>query len=70
MESIRIDIKNKEASAIIRQLEKLNLIEIHKDNNEKLRKLLKKLRSKAKTAPSMKEITKEVELVRKKRYER
>jgi hypothetical protein len=49
-------------------MEKQNLISIKRIPNKSLQSVLNNLRSNAKTAPSLKEITKEVELVRTKRY--
>ncbi len=47
---------------------KKNWITIQKPSKSTLQSVLNNLRSNAKTAPSLKEITKEVELVRAKRY--
>ena len=49
-------------------MEKQNLIAIQKPSKSSLQSVLNNLRSNAKIAPSLKEITKEVELVRAKRY--
>lgn len=68
METLRIDIVNPKAKKIIKDLADLNLINIRdKDPIKSFQGLLNKLRSKTK-AISLEEITKEVELVRAKRY--
>lgn len=68
MNTIRIDILNPKAKKLLRSLEDLNLISIRDNSQSGFTKLLKKLRSNKAAAPSMDEITKEVELVRSKRY--
>lgn len=69
MESLRIDIINPKAKKLLKDLEDLNLITINKVENLKseYKSLLSKLRTDE--APSLEEITKEVELVRAARYE-
>ena len=68
METIRIEIVNKKAKKILQELAELNLINIQDKNPIKsFQDLLNKLRS-GKMTPSLGEITKEVELVRTKRY--
>lgn len=68
METLRIDIVNPKAKRIIKDLADLNLINIQdKDPIKSFQGLLTKLRSKT-TVISLDEITKEVELVRAKRY--
>jgi len=68
METLRIDIVNPKAKKIIEELADLNLITIRdKDPIKSFKKLLSKLRSKTEK-PSLDEITKEVEIVRAKRY--
>jgi len=68
METLRIDIVNPKAKRIIKDLADLNLINIRDKNPMKaFEELLGKLRSKEKGI-SFAEITKEVELVRAKRY--
>ena len=68
METLRIDIVNPKAKKIIKELADLNLISIRDKNPIKsFAKLLSKIRSKTEK-PSLDEITKEVELVRAKRY--
>jgi hypothetical protein len=68
METLRIDIVNPKAKRIIKDLADLNLINIRdKDPIKSFQGLLTKLRSKT-AVISLDEITKEVELVRAKRY--
>lgn len=70
MSTLRIDILNPKAVKLLKNLADLNLIAIQDNSKSGFEKILKKLRSKAKSAPSLDEITKEVELVRSKRYEK
>jgi hypothetical protein len=68
METLRIDIVNPKAKKIIKNLAALNLINIRDKNPIKaFEQLLSSLRTKGKNI-SLDEITKEVELVREKRY--
>jgi hypothetical protein len=68
METLRIDIVNPKAKKIIEELADLNLISIRdKDPIKAFQKLISKLRSKTEKI-TLDEITKEVELVRAKRY--
>ncbi len=68
MESLRIDIVNPKAKRIIKELAELNLINIRDTNPMKsFEALLNRLRTKGKGI-SLEEITKEVEVVRSKRY--
>jgi hypothetical protein len=66
MEALKIEILNPKAKTILEQLAELNLIVISKDDESltEIKSLLKKLRSKSKRAPSLSEITNEVEIVR------
>ncbi len=68
MNTMRVEILNPKVERILKDLADLNLIAIQDDSNNGFDALLKKLRSKSKSAPSFDEITKEVELVRAKRY--
>ena len=69
MESLRIDILNPKAKALLKDLANLELIRIRKEKSTNdLSDLLKKFRSKKGKVPSMEEITAEVEAVRKARY--
>jgi len=70
MESIRIEILNPKAKSLLKDLAELNLIRIKKDKaNTEFKNLLDKFRVNADNAPSLDEITAEVEAVRKARYE-
>ena len=68
MNTMRIDILNPKAAKLLKDLADLNLIAIKDTSKNGFASVLKKLRSKAKSAPTLDEITKEVELVRSKRY--
>lgn len=69
METIKIDILNPKAKALLEDLVNLNLIRIRKDDSIiDLKDLLTKLRRKSDSAPNLDEITKEVESVRASRY--
>lgn len=71
MEIIRIEILNPKAKNILKDLADLNLIKINKEKNKsEFSAFLKKLRAKSKSEISLDEITKEVEEVRKSRYEK
>ena len=68
MDTMKVDILNPKATNILKNLADLNLIAIHNSSINGFEAILKKLRAKAKIAPSLDEITNEVELVRSKRY--
>jgi hypothetical protein len=68
MNSMRIDILNPKAVKLLKDLADLDLIAIQDTSKNGFASVLKKLRSKAKSAPTLVEITSEVELVRSKRY--
>ena len=68
MKPIELTILNPKANVILKDMVKKNWITIQKPSKSTLQSVLNNLRSKAKTAPSLKEITKEVELVRAKLY--
>ena len=68
MDTLRIDILNPKAKKLLEDLEDLNLISIKKDDKEQFEELAAKLGSKTNSAPSVDEITKEVEEVRARRY--
>jgi hypothetical protein len=68
MNTMRVDILNPKAAKLLKDLADLNLIAIQDTSKNGFATVLKKLRSKAKSAPTLDEITKEVELVRSKRY--
>jgi len=67
MKTIELNILNPRANVILKDMVKKNWITIQKPSKSSLQSVLNNLRSNAKTAPSLKEITKEVELVRAKR---
>jgi methyl-accepting chemotaxis protein len=69
METIRIDILNPKAKALLKDLANLDLIRIRKESSQnEFSDLLKNFRKNSDEAPSLEEITKEVEEVRKARY--
>lgn len=68
MNTIRVDILNPKAAKLLKDLADLKLIAIQDASKNGFADVLKKLRSKAKSAPTFDEITKEVELVRSKHY--
>ena len=68
MNSMRITILNPKAVKLLKDLADLNLIAIQYTTNNGFASVLKKLRLKAKSSPTLKDITNEVELVRNKRY--
>mgnify|MGYP007020406638 CR=1 FL=1 len=68
--SIRIDILNPKAVKLLKNLAELNLISIQQESKNGFADVLKRLRSNSKYAPSLEEITNEVEKVRAKRYEK
>lgn len=70
MNTMRINILNPKAARLLKDLADLNLIAIQDTSKNGFAAVLKKLRSKAKSAPTLDEITKEVELVRAKHYAR
>ena len=68
MTTLQVDILNPKAAKLLKNLADLNLIAIRDTSKSGFATVLKKLRSKAKSAPTFDEITDEVELVRSKRY--
>ncbi len=70
METFQIDILNPKAKKLLKDLADLNLIKIKKTKKSDFSALLTKLRSKSTEDISLEEITKEVESVRKSRYEK
>ena len=68
MNTMRIDILNPKAVKLLKDLAELNLISIQDTSKNGFAGVLKKLRTKAKSSPTLEEITTEVELVRNKRY--
>jgi hypothetical protein len=67
---MRVDIINPKALRLLKDLADMNLIAIQDNSKNGFASVLKKLRLKTKGAPTYDEITKEVELVRQKRYEK
>ena len=67
MNTMRIDILNPKAIKLLKDLADLQLIAIQDSSKSGFATILKKMRSKSKSAPSLDEITKEVEVVRSKR---
>jgi hypothetical protein len=71
METIKVDILNPKAKTILKNLADLNLIRIQSTKiKSELKDLLARLRISQDDIPSLEEITSEVELVRKSRYEK
>ena len=68
MNTMRINILNPKATKLLKDLADLNLIAIQDTSKNSFAVVLKKLRLKAKSAPTLDEITREVEFVRTKRY--
>ncbi len=68
MNTMKVNILNPKATRLLKDLANLKLIAIQDASPNGFINVLKKLRAKAKSAPSLEEITKEVELVRTKRY--
>ncbi len=66
---MQIDILNPKATKLLKNLADLNLIQIRKPSNDSLMSIVKKMRSRAVSeTPTLDEITKEVEIVRTRRY--
>jgi hypothetical protein len=71
MESIRIEIINPKAKSLIKSLVDMDLIRIKKEKSKsEFTELLNKLRKRSDKAPTLEEITKEVESVRNSRHEK
>lgn len=71
MESLRIEIINPKAKSLIKSLADMDLIRIKKEKvRYELKELVDSLREHSDEAPSLDEITKEVESVRKARYKK
>lgn len=68
MDSLKIEIINPKAVKLLQNLADLNLITIKKNTSKNsFAIILKKLRAKSKSAPTLDEISKEVEIVRSRR---
>ena len=71
MESLRIEIINPKAKKLIKNLADMDLIKIKKENSSSdFKKLLSRIRKNSENAPSLEDISKEVELIRKARHEK
>ncbi len=68
MDTVKVNILNPKAIKLLNNLAELNLISIQDYSKNNFAAVLDKLRTKAKSSLSLDDITKEVELVRKKRY--
>lgn len=69
MNTMQVDILNPKAGKLLQDLADMNLISIKDVANDNFMKVVLQLRKKAqKNPPSLDDITKEVELVRAKRY--
>jgi hypothetical protein len=69
MTTIQIDILHPKAGKLLEDLAELKLISIRNTSEDGFLRLVNKFRAKAKSnPPSLEEITKEVEIVRAKRY--
>jgi hypothetical protein len=69
MTTLQVDILNPKAGKLLEDLAELKLISIRKTADDGFLKLVNKFRAKAKSnPPTLEEITKEVEIVRSKRY--
>lgn len=69
MNTVQVNILNPKAGKLLQDLADMNLISIKELSNDNFMQVVKKLRKKAaKNPPSLQDITKEVELVRLKRY--
>jgi hypothetical protein len=67
--TLQIDILNPKAKRLLKELADLNLISIRDEHESNFMKVVTKLRKKASSeSPTLEIITKEVELVRTKRY--
>jgi len=69
-EILNIEIINPEVKNLLESLAALNYIKIKDGGIEEFKKLLDKIRNNSKEEISLDEITKEVEIVRKARYEK
>ena len=70
MNTISIQIINSKAERLLKDLADLKLIAIKPKPQKGFAKVLKKMRSKIAPAPTLEEITREVAIVRAKRYEK
>jgi len=70
MKTFEIEVLNPKAVKLLKDLADLKLIAFKKNEKPTWENLLKRTRRNADTAPSLEEITEEVELVRAERYAR
>lgn len=70
MEALKIEILNPKALQLIKGMQDLELIKITDEPVSTLKAYLRKMRRKSASTPSLEEITKIVEDVRAKRYEK
>ncbi|MCC8410801.1 hypothetical protein LJ707_17800 [Mucilaginibacter sp. UR6-1] len=70
MATLKINVVNPKAIKLLQDLAELNLITIQENADNGFQRILTKLRSNDKNAPNLDEITKQVEVVRKRRYEK
>jgi hypothetical protein len=68
MDTLRINIINPKAIQLLKDLADMDLISIQSNSENGFEDILKRLRAKSTSAPSLEEITKEVEAVRSARY--
>lgn len=68
--TLSIEILNPEVRILLESLANLNYIKIKDEGLDELKKLLEKIRNNSQEEISLEEITKEVEIVRKARYEK
>ena len=69
MDTLQVNILNPKAGKLLQDIADLNLISIKEIGDDSFLQVVSKLRAKAKNnPPSLKDITKEVEFVRAKRY--
>lgn len=68
MSTIQIEIINPKAAKLLKNLEEMNLISIKKSDKSRFLAVLERLRSNQDKPLTLDEITKEVEIVRAKRY--
>ena len=68
--TLQIEILNPKATKLLNDLADMNLISITEKKDNRFVSVLKRLRAKEKKVPTLAEITREVEAVRKKRYAR
>lgn len=68
--TLQVEILNPKATKLLKDLADMKLISITTKKDNQFISLLNRLRSKEKSAPTLAEITREVEAVRKKRHAR